>query len=380
MTLVSDDRSGVRRLLDDRSMVERIFQHIDAGTTDLSSETWREPVENYRTGERLAAELRRVLRRHPTPFCPSAALPDVGSYLARDAAGIPILAVRGHDGTVRAFRNACRHRGMAVASGSGCGRSLVCPYHGWVYRLDGMLRHIPHDDGFPQIDKATTGLVPVEAGERAGLVFVTQDGETGSALDDLPDLVAPDQRLLGSSEREIAANWKILLEGFLEGYHIRSTHPQTFYPFGFDNLNVVETFGQHSRVTFPFRRIDKLRDVPPAQRRVDGLLTYVYQVFPNVVIAVLSHHTTMVVLEPLTPATTRMLTYTMTNRGRDDEEGRRAAERDTEFGSDGNAEDIAVACAIQKGLASGANDAFTYGRFEGAITHFHRQLDAALAA
>ena len=61
------------------------------------------------------------------------------------------------------------------------------------------------------------------------------------------------------------ANWKIVVEGFLEGYHIRSTHRETFYPVQFDNLNVVETFGRNSRIAFPYRRINKLRDVPPAR-------------------------------------------------------------------------------------------------------------------
>jgi len=81
-----------------------------------------------------------VFRRQPTLFCPSAALPDPGSYLARDAAGTALLAVRGRDGRVRVFRNACRHRGVQVAEGEGCRTAFVCPYHQWVYGLDGCLR------------------------------------------------------------------------------------------------------------------------------------------------------------------------------------------------------------------------------------------------
>ncbi len=98
------------RLSDDHAVVQRILDHIDNQTTDLSDGTWREPVQHYLSEERFAAELESVLRRYPTPFCPSAALPTAGSYLARDAAHTPILAVRGSDGRVRAFRNACRHR------------------------------------------------------------------------------------------------------------------------------------------------------------------------------------------------------------------------------------------------------------------------------
>ena len=369
------------RLMTDQGVAQRVLEHIENGSTDLGEGLWREPVENYRSKARLDAEIARVLRRSPTPFCPSAALPQAGSYVAREAAGTPIVAVRGADGKVRAFRNVCRHRGMQLANGSGCARVFVCGYHGWTYQLDGALRHVPHEHGFPGLDKSHYGLAPVAAEERCGLVMVTQDAPAleNGALDELPDLISPEQQLFASSERITEANWKINLEGFIEGYHIRPTHAETFYPYGFDNLNVVETFGSNSRVTYPFRRIGKLASQPPSERRVDGLLTYVYHLFPNVLITVLSRHTNVVVLEPLALDRTRVVTYTLTNRGGDPQEMRREAERDAEFvGQTGAAEDRAVVSAIQRGIASGANEAFMFGRFESAIVHFHRSLGAAL--
>ncbi|MFO1157864.1 MAG: SRPBCC family protein [Reyranellaceae bacterium] len=368
--------------MDDQSVAQRVLDHIANGTTDLGDAVWREPVANYRSRERLEAEIARVLRRSPTPFCPSAALPEVGSHVARDAAGTPIVVVRGADGTVRAFRNACRHRGMQVAAGSGCTRAFVCRYHGWTYNLEGRLRHIPHEDGFPGFEKDAHPLMPVTASERFGLVFVTQDEPAldDDALGGLGKLIAADQRLFASVEREFEVNWKILLESFIEGYHIKSTHPESFLPYGFDNLNVIDLFGRNSRVTYPFQRIKKLAKVPPGERRVDGLLTYVYHLFPNVLITVLSRHTNVVILEPLGVDRTRQITYTLTNGGGDDPAAIAEAKRDADFvGNTGAAEDRAVVHAIQRGLASGANEVFTFGKFESAIVHFHRTLTAALA-
>jgi phenylpropionate dioxygenase-like ring-hydroxylating dioxygenase large terminal subunit len=290
--------------------------------------------------------------------------------------------VRGADGQVRAFRNACRHRGMQVASGSGCARAFVCRYHGWTYNLEGRLRHVPHEEGFPGLDKEAQPLVPVTARERLGLVFVTQDAPAlgDESLDGLERLIAPDQRLFRTTEGEVAVNWKIFLEGFIEGYHIKSTHPESFLPYGFDNLNVIDLFGRHSRVTYPFQRIKKLAKVPPAERRVEGLLTYVYHLFPNVLVTVLSRHTNVVMLEPLAIDRTRRITYTLTNGGGDDPDALAEARRDSDFvGTTGAQEDQAVVEAIQRGLASGANDHFTFGRYESAIVHFHRTLAAALA-
>lgn len=367
--------------MDDQSVAQRVLDHIANGTTDLGAAVWREPVANYRSPERLQAELERVLRRAPTPFCPSAAVPEAGSFVTREAAGIPIVVVRGSDGRVRAFRNACRHRGMQVASGTGCARTFVCRYHGWTYNLEGRLRHIPHEAGFPGFDKEAHPLVPVTATERFGLVFVTQDEPAlgDDSLGGLDRLIAPDQRLFASAERDFEVNWKIFLESFIEGYHIKSTHPESFLPYGFDNLNVIDLFGRNSRVTYPFQRIKKLAKVPPAERRVDGLLTYVYHLFPNVLITVLSRHTNVVILEPLAVDRTRQFTYTLTNGGGDDPAALAEARRDAEFvGNTGALEDRAVVHAIQRGLASGANEAFTFGRYESAIAHFHRTLTSLL--
>jgi phenylpropionate dioxygenase-like ring-hydroxylating dioxygenase large terminal subunit len=376
----------MERLLDDREVAERILRHIDAGTTDEGQGVWREPVSHYRSEERLRAE-QGVLRRLPSPFCPSVALPEVGSFVARDAAGTPLLAVRGADRRVRVFRNACRHRGTQVAEGTGCSAAFRCRYHGWTYGLDGSLRQVPHEQGFPGLLRERHGLVSVVAEERHGLVWVTQEPPAAgaeSALDVVPELLAKDQRLFAAREFGVPANWKVLMEGFLEGYHIRATHPQSFYPFGFDNLNLVETFGPHSRVTFPFQRIKKLAALPPEERRVAGALTYVYQLFPNAVVVVLSHHTILTVLEPVSTRETRFLSWSLTNRPAEsgkDSDGKEAAERDAAFvNQTGGAEDIAVACSIQKGIESGANDEFLFGRFEAALAHFHRGLDAALVA
>jgi phenylpropionate dioxygenase-like ring-hydroxylating dioxygenase large terminal subunit len=365
---------------DDPSVVQRILDHIDRKTTDLAEASWREPVENYRSPARFEAE-RALLRRSPIAFCPSAALPAAGSFVAREAGGTPLLAVRGSDGRVRAFRNACRHRGTQLAAGSGCSQAFTCPYHGWVYGLDGGLRHVPHEHGFPGLDKSARGLVPLAAREAQGLVFVTQEAPLRDAgLDALPPLVGGEWRLAGTSELEIPANWKILVEGFLEGYHIRATHARTFYPVQYDNLNVVERLGDHNRIAFPYRAIEKQRALAPEARSADGKLTYVYHLFPNAMLATFPGRLLMVAIEPLAIDRTLFVTYALSDRDGGDGEAQATLARGADLVNAGSAEDRDVACAIQRSLASGANEFFEFGLFEGAIGHFHRSLQAALDA
>jgi phenylpropionate dioxygenase-like ring-hydroxylating dioxygenase large terminal subunit len=366
-------------LADDPTVVQRIFDHIDNKTTDISDQTWREPVENYRSQVRFTVERDVVLRRYPTAFCPSAALPSPGSYIAREAAGVPLLAVRGNDGRVRTFRNACRHRGTQLVDGAGCEKAFVCRYHGWTYGLEGQLRHVPHEYGFPGLDKSERGLAPVDSVEAQGLVFVTQDRRpvTDAQLDRLPPLIPDTYRLIVSNEQEIPANWKVLVEGFLEGYHIRSTHSGTFYPVQFDNLNVVEAFGRNNRIAFPYRAIHKLRSIPPAQRCADGKLTYVYHLFPNVMVATFPGSIFMVAIEPLAVDRTRFVTYILSDREERDAVAEPSDNRG-DFIAAGALEDREVACAIQRSLGSGANQFLEFGLFEGAIGRFHRALQAAI--
>ncbi len=189
---------------DDAEIVRRILAHIDAGTTD-QGDGWREPVENYVNPLRFTAEL-DTLRSYPSVYLPSAAIPNAGDHAERVSLGVPLFAVRDRDGRARVFRNACRHRGMALVEGQGCAHALVCRYHGWTYRLDGSLSHVPHAEAFPELDMPTRGLVEVDSREVDGLIVIgplqspARDADAAmAALSDLSpwrDKLLPADRLV----------------------------------------------------------------------------------------------------------------------------------------------------------------------------------------
>ncbi len=368
-------------LLCELDVIDRIFDHIDNGTTDLGETQWHEPVSSYYEQARFEREL-ALLRQRPVVFCPSSALPDAGSYVARNAAGTPLLVARGQDGKVRAFINACRHRGMQVAAGQGCSRAFSCPYHGWTYNLDGTLKGVPGKAAFPDLDMAADGLVEVSAVEKGGLVYVMQQGEiTDAMLDCAPDFFSRDQILFHQSATEDNANWKLLTETLLEGYHIKSLHRDSFYPFGLDNINVVETFGENSRIVYPFKRIEKLRAIKREQRRIAGSATLVYHLFPNVSVAVLSKHTSVTIIEPISPTQTRMESYCVKHPDTVNESITiEDAMRDVAFvNQSGQEEDREAARAIQETVTTQANSHLTFGYFEKAIVTFHQNLHRQLA-
>ena len=370
-----------RHLLNDDQAIDRIFTHIDNGTTDLGDTIWKEPVENYYSLERFNAEI-ALLRKLPIAYCPSAALPQNGSYIARNASKTPLLVVRGEDGEVRAFINACRHRGMQVANGSGCKKkAFVCPYHAWTYSLEGKLKRIPGEDGFPDLNKDDHGLVEVSAIEKGGIVYVQQDGQIDiNSLEKCLNYFTDDQEMFQHGEVTDKANWKLLTETLLEGYHIKSLHRDTFYPYGLDNINLVETFGPNSRVIFPFKRIEKLRDLQPNERKIKGTVTAVYHLFPNASVSLLSKHSNLTIMEPIAPNQVKLVTYLMTNP---ETKGSTAtledARRDALFVNEsGQDEDREAARAIQETVTAPANTHLTFGYFEKAIVNFHSHLSKHL--
>ena len=379
---------------DDVEIVRRILAHIDTGTTDEGA-AWREPVENYLNPGRFAEEL-RLLRAMPSVFVPSAAIPKPGDHVERVAFGVPLFAVRGRDQRARVFRNSCRHRGFALVEGAGCSQAFVCRYHGWTYRLDGSLSHVPHADAFPGLDMSSRGLVEVASHEVDGLIVIgaldsggagSQDGVDDAMawlMDGSPwrDKVLPAERLVFVESTLRAMNWKVLAEQFLEGYHIRSTHKNTFYPLQYDDLNVVETFGPNSRITFPYRNIERLRDRPESTWTIGARVTFLYQLFPNVMLATFPDVISVVVLDPVDVDHTTVTVYSMVRPDLAEPDSLDRPSNLTGAGSligAGLVEDNEMSEGVQRGLHSGANEFVEFGRHESAAGHFHATLDERLA-
>jgi phenylpropionate dioxygenase-like ring-hydroxylating dioxygenase large terminal subunit len=162
------------------------------------------------------------------------ALPGPGSYMTARAGSQPVLVVRDEHHRLRAYRNVCRHRGSRLLSGSGqCKAAIRCRYHGWTYRFDGTLIGVPEGLAFgEQLDKDALGLMPARVEELCGLVFVNLDPDAAPLAElvgDLPQRLAPYRietlRSFAPGGGTQPANWKVVADNYLEGYHIPIAHP-----------------------------------------------------------------------------------------------------------------------------------------------------------
>jgi choline monooxygenase len=217
----------------------RLMTTVEAVPAALSPHFYRDP-------EILEAEQKRIFARTWQFVGHVSQLPDDGHYITASAGVEPVLVLRDKDGAVRAFRNVCRHRGSRLLSGSGeCGKAIRCRYHGWTYRFDGTLIGVPEGRSIPGLDKSKLGLFPVRVETVCGLVFINLDNDAtplAEQIDGLPQRLERFglERLKVKPEKESSqpANWKIVVDNYLEGYHVPIAHPGLMRLYDYKNYDL----------------------------------------------------------------------------------------------------------------------------------------------
>jgi choline monooxygenase len=194
--------------------------------------TFTAPTTLYRDPAVFARERETVFRRNWQFFGLEADLAAPGDYLAEAVAGYPVVVVRGEAGELRGYHNVCRHRAgpLVGEAKGGCGKELVCRYHGWRYALDGRLRSAVGFGAAEGFDPRDFSLYPIRVESWRGFVFVNLDLDAAPLIDTLRPL----DTLFGNRsvptavlrrQHPIACNWKVYVENYLEGYHIGAVHP-----------------------------------------------------------------------------------------------------------------------------------------------------------
>ena len=360
----------------------------------------RVPVELYRSEEQLTRERNRLFRELATPIAHISEVPAPGDFITREVAGVPVLVVREKTGALRGFVNVCRHRGAPLAdarTGTGC-KALVCPYHGWVYQLDGTLSHVPGEAFFPNLDKSQLGLVALPLVAAYGLVWVIPEGrgsvtarpapENGAAEralraafgpfgDDLDHFGLAEHHLFRKTEAVRRCNWKLIIDAFLEGYHVKTLHRRSLARF-FDNSGPwFEFFGDHVRSVGARKNIADMAQRPRAEWDIRACATPFYLFFPNTVVVIHPDFVSVLTVMPLRTDETAYSHYLLTPENPDPDGPQKELyaryQRSFELidGAVFAAEDLDIAERIQRGLSSEAYEHFILGGAEYPIRVFH---------
>ena len=198
------------------------------------------PNEAYWSEDWLALEQARIFRRSWVFALADGELDQVGAVKPMDIGATPIFLVRGEDNQVRAFHNVCRHRGTQLVSESCVKKSITCPYHAWNFGLDGCLKSRPHFHGPNKLERFEPGatgpgldLYPVRCESWNGCYFVDLSGSAPALRDWLKPMLErtsqydfSDIRWIGKKSYTIKSNWKLVLENYMEGYHVFAAHPR----------------------------------------------------------------------------------------------------------------------------------------------------------
>jgi phenylpropionate dioxygenase-like ring-hydroxylating dioxygenase large terminal subunit len=218
-----------------RSDTPVVLRHIDDPRGIRSARTL--PAAWYSDAAHFALERERALRSTWIAACVSDDLPASAGWTAMTVGGTPMLFVRDRDGVLRAFLNVCRHRASPLCDDGvvGTGSLIRCPYHAWLYRLDGSLARasgVGTPDDF-DVDNISLTPVPVEVWRRVVFVHLASGGSDAQPSFDLGPLASAvepfaldDFELVLSETHERPFNWKVLLENYSENYHTPFVHPE----------------------------------------------------------------------------------------------------------------------------------------------------------
>jgi len=365
-----------RALADGGGLRPPAISHVDAAA--------------YTSPDRHAAEQARIFARAPLVIAPSALLPDAGMAVPHDGFGKPLLITRDKQGEAHVFFNVCRHRGTRLVEGGDAVRAprLVCPYHAWSYAFDGCLVALPRADAFPGLDKADYALNRLPTREAGGLIWfkfndsgdeAADFAEADALGDDFDAFGLAGLHLFRRRTHDVHANWKLIMDAFLESYHVTRLHADTIGQFFKDGVSTGDMIGPHQRSAVG-------RDVDEAAARAGDwptlrtAITYTYQMFPGAILIVSPDYVNLMVLMPQAHDRVLVEDFMLIPEAPATDKALAHWEKSWNLLDGGvfGAEDFRAAALGQQGLQSGALDRVTLGALEAGIRNFHDQVEARL--
>jgi nitrite reductase/ring-hydroxylating ferredoxin subunit len=365
-----------------------LAQAVADGGQSRASGISRVLASAYTDPAHFERELRALYGRMAQILVPSALLPTPGMAVPHDGTGRPLLVTRDAEGQAHVFLNVCRHRGTRLVEGEEavCTKKLVCPYHAWTYAVDGRLLALPRPDSFPGMDKRDMGLIELPSCEAGGLIwFAPVEGSDFSHVralgEDMDAFGTASHFLFRRKTHTVRANWKLIMDAFLESYHVTRLHAQTIGPFFKDGVTAGDMIGPFARAAVG--RLEDMASVDltdmAALRRV---VTFAYQLVPGALIIPSPDYINVMTMMPRAHDLTLVEDFMLIPEAPATDKALAHWEKSWALLDGGvfASEDFRAAELGQQGLATGAVPELTLGTLETGIANYHATVEQALRA
>lgn len=372
-------------------LVAELFDLIENRATAMAESTMAVDPSIYSDPEQFALERERIFAFAPVLAAHGKELPNPRDFVVTQLVNNEAILVRQEDGSVRAFVNACRHRGARlVEEDTGSARLFSCRYHGWSFDTDGDLRSVANSATFGEVDKDCSGLIELPCEERHGVVWVVdKPGATidvaawlGPEIDESLSFYNLDDYVIFRVGRfDEPINWKALMDAFVDAYHIASTHAKSVAEYFYNNIQIWEPMGRHGRSTTPRKSIDKIRDLEPGSVPLSKHVTIAHFLMPNTTMLRQPDHFEMLnfMPHPTDPGRSRAEIRILVHKDSISPEMTERWEKNWKIIEEVlRAEDLVLNRDLQKAVSNRDTGPLILGRNEIANQHFHTWLRRAL--
>jgi phenylpropionate dioxygenase-like ring-hydroxylating dioxygenase large terminal subunit len=365
--------------------MRRIARHDEASTPQIEA---TRPVSIFTSQARYDLEQTHLFRARAVPLAISALVAEPGTAMGHDSTGVPLIISRDKDGQVHVFLNACQHKGAKLLEDCEpikAGR-LTCPYHAWTYGTNGKLLGVARPETFINLDKSKRNLAELPSREQGGIIWAMLDRHAKPDFsplvpelgDDLDALGLAEAHVYGRKTFDVRANWKLVLEPFLEGYHVQRLHASTVGPLYADVPNVVDKLGPTIRqISGKLNYTPEFLDIPG--ENIHKTVTTVYNMFPNCVVITSPWYISVMILHPRAPDRTMVDYHMLTRVAPDNPKGEALYKTSYDMILDvfGN-EDFRAATICHAGLSTGALDSVVYSGLEQTVPLYYEILESYL--
>ena len=373
-----------------KDVKDRLRTLIINRETDYANNIYRNPVKEYIDPKRNSKEKNILFKNNPICIGIASAIPNKGDWFTVQLIDKPILIVRKNSTEIAAYLNICTHRGAKIAKEDSGKKaySFKCPYHSWVYNLEGKLISRPRENAFDKIDKNECDLKQLNIHNHNGFLWLTMNKKSETKYKKnvkelhllLTDYNLNNYHFYKNKIININMNWKLAADTFLELYHINSLHDETLSPIIMSDIALFDSFGSNIRIIGPRTSVLKSKNILETDQDFKIHTIQVITLFPNTVFVTHSEHVEVWHILPGEKENECKVSFSLFSK---EKAITKSAKKhwDNNFNLAMKAvqeEDFPLGEDVQRGFYAEPKRKIIFGKNEPGLQHFHKKINQAL--